>query len=96
MLGPDESAVFAEGLAQGVDLNLQVLLRDNNAWPHTAHQLVFGDQRSVGLQQHQEEIEGARPQLYRRAVSDQLPVAQQHAETTELEGPSAVGLNELG
>ena len=72
-LGADKVAVFAKGLAQRGDLNLQVLLRDNDAWPHTAHKLVFGDQRSVGLQQDQEEIEGARPQLYRHAVGDQLP-----------------------
>src|SRR5260221_5436898 len=47
-------AVFAKSLAQCGDLNLQVLLRDNDAWPHTTYELVFGDQRSVSLQQDQE------------------------------------------
>jgi hypothetical protein len=84
-LSADKVTVFAESLAQRGDLNLQIFLRDNDAWPHTAHELVFGDQRSVGLQQDQEEIEGARPQLYRNAVGDQLPPAQQHAETAEFE-----------
>src|ERR1700736_3316044 len=84
-LGADKVAVLPKSLAQCGDLNLQVLLRDNDAWPHTAQELVFGDQRSVGLQQDQEEIERARPQLCRHAVSDQLPLAQQHAETTECE-----------
>jgi hypothetical protein len=75
-LGPDKIAVFAKSLAQLGDLNLQVLLRDNDTWPHPAHELVFGDQRSVSLQQNQEEIEGARPQLYRHSIGYQLPLAQ--------------------
>jgi hypothetical protein len=72
-LGADKVAVLPKSLAQRGDLNLQVLLRDSDAWPHTAHELVFGDERSVGLQQDQEEIEGARPQFYRHAVGHQLP-----------------------
>src|SRR6266478_758495 len=52
-------AVFAKSPTQRGDLNLQVLLRDNDAWPRTAQKFVFGDQRSVGFQQDQEEIEGA-------------------------------------
>ena len=60
-LGADKVAVFAKSLAQRGDLNLQILFGDDNSWPHTAHELVFGDQRSVGLQQDEEEIEGARP-----------------------------------
>jgi hypothetical protein len=82
-LGADKVAVFAESLAQCGNLNLQVLFRDDDARPHTPHKLVLGDQRSVGLQQDEEEIEGARPQLYRHAIGDQLPLAQQHAKTTE-------------
>jgi hypothetical protein len=75
-LSADKVAVFAKGLAQRGDLNLQVLLRDNDPRPHTADELVLGDQRSVGLEQDQEEIEGARPQLYRNAVGDQSPLTQ--------------------
>jgi hypothetical protein len=84
-LGPDKIAVFAKSLAQLGDLNPQVLLRDNDARPHSAHELFFGDQRSVGVQQDQEEIEGACPQLYWHAVGHQLPPAQQEAETAEFE-----------
>ena len=36
-LGPDKFAVFAKSFAQQGDLNLQVLLRDDDAWPPTAH-----------------------------------------------------------
>jgi hypothetical protein len=82
-LSADKLAVFPESPAQRGDLDLQVLLRDNNAWPHTTHKVVFADQRSIGLQQDQEKIEGARPQLYRHAVGHQLSPAQQNAETTE-------------
>ena len=84
-LGADKISIFAKSPAKRRDLNLQVLFRDNDPWPYSADERVFGDQRSVGLQQDQEEIEGARPQLYRAAVGDQLPPAQQHAETAEFE-----------
>jgi hypothetical protein len=84
-LGADKVAVFAKSVAQRADLTFQVLFGDNDARPHMAHELVFRDQRSVGLQQDQEEIERARSHLYRHAISDQSPLAQQHAETAELE-----------
>jgi len=50
---------------------------------HTRLISVFGDERSVGLQQDQEEIEGACPQLYRHAVDRQFSPARQNAETAE-------------
>src|SRR5437660_10969545 len=78
--GTDKITVFAKSSTQRGNLNLQVLLRDNDAGPTAAEELVFGDQRSVGLQQDQEEIEGARPQFFEHAVGDQLPLAQQYAE----------------
>ena len=48
-IGLDEIAVPAQRFAQCGDLSLHVLLRNNDAWPHTAEQLVFGDQGPVGL-----------------------------------------------
>jgi hypothetical protein len=83
--GADEIAVFTKSLAQRRDLNFQVLLGDNDAGPYAAEELAFGDQRSVGLQQDQEEIEGARPHLDRHTVGDQLAAAQQNAESAEFE-----------
>ena len=69
-LGTDKVAIFAESLAQCGNLNLQVLFRDDDARPHTPHKLVLGDQRSVGLQQDEEEIEGARLSArYRRPIA---------------------------
>src|SRR6266481_6341025 len=35
-LSADKVTIFAESLAQRENLNLQVLLRDNDAWPHPA------------------------------------------------------------
>jgi hypothetical protein len=84
-LGADKIAIFAKSLAQREDLSLEVFLGDNDAWPHPAEKLVFRDQRSVRLQQRQEKIEGARPQLYRDTAGNQLPLAQQNAETTKFE-----------
>jgi len=77
--------IFAESLTQRSYLNLQILARDNGAWPHPAEELVLGDECSVGLQQDQEEVERPGPQLYGPAVSDQLPPARQHAEATEFD-----------
>ena len=45
--------------------------------------LVTSD--AVGLQQGQQEIEGARAELDRNAVGKQLPPSQQDAETAEFE-----------
>jgi hypothetical protein len=84
-LGPDKFAVVAKSFAQRGDLDLEVLFRDNDAWPHAVHELFFGDERSVGLQQDQKEVEGARAELDRNTVSEQPPPAQEHADTAEFD-----------
>ena len=65
-------------------MRLQVLLGDNDAGPHAAHKLVLGHQRSVGVEQHQEKIESAGPQLYRHAFGNQLPLAKRLAYATKV------------
>ena len=45
----------------------------------------FVTSKPSALQQDQEEIEGARAELDRNTVGEQLPPAQQHAETAEFE-----------
>jgi hypothetical protein len=47
----DQIAVVAKSPTQLEDLNLQIVLRDKDSWPTAAHELIFGNQRSVGLQQ---------------------------------------------
>src|ERR1700751_2919172 len=69
----DKVAVFAKSPAQRRDLNLEVRLRHDDTRPYTAKEFVFGEERPVGIQQDQEEIERARAQLYRHAVGPQLP-----------------------
>jgi hypothetical protein len=64
----DEIAVRAERLAQFRDLNLEVLFRYYDAPPHPVEKLLFCDERAVGLQQDQEEVEGARAELDRNTV----------------------------
>jgi hypothetical protein len=47
----DQIAVVAKSPAQLEDLHLQIVVGDKDSRPTTAHELIFGDQRSVGLQQ---------------------------------------------
>jgi hypothetical protein len=70
-LGKDEIAVFAKGSPQRGNLHFQILLGDDNARPDANEKLLFGDQRSIGLQQGQQELEGARSQRYRGVVCQQ-------------------------
>ena len=81
----DEIAVSAQCFAQGGDLNFEVLIRNNNARPHPVEKLLLCDERAVGLQQDQKEVEGASAELDRITVGEQPPPAQQHAETSEFD-----------
>jgi hypothetical protein len=81
----DEIAVRAQCFAQCGDVNLQVLCRDKDARPHPSEKLLFCDERTVGLQQNQKEVEGASAELDRNTVGEQPPPAQQHAETAEFD-----------
>src|ERR1700741_2043268 len=75
--GTDEIAVRAEHFAQGGDLNLEVLFRDEDTRPPPSEKLLFCDERAVGLQQDQEEGKGASTNLDRKTIGEQLPPAQQ-------------------
>jgi hypothetical protein len=81
----DDIAVRAERFAQRGDLDLEVLFRHHYARPHTAEELVLGDERAVGLQKDQKQIESARAELDRNSAGKQLPLAQKHAKTAEYE-----------
>ena len=88
-LSADQLAIFTKSLAQRADLDLQIPFRDDNPLPSTAHKLVFGDQRSVGLQQDQKEIESACSQLDRSAIGNQLALSQLDTETTKFDRRSS-------
>ena len=53
--------------------------------PHPAEEVFFCEEQAVGFQQDQKEIEDARADYDRNTVGQQLPPAQQHAETGEFE-----------
>jgi hypothetical protein len=59
----DDIAVRAERFAQRGDLNLEVLFRDHEARPHSAEELLFGQEQAVGLQEDRKEIECARAEF---------------------------------
>jgi hypothetical protein len=75
----DQPAVSAKRFAQCGDVNLQVLFRYYDARPHPVEKLLLCDERAVGLQQDQKEVEGAGAELDRNTVNEQLPLAKQHA-----------------
>jgi len=67
-LGTDEVAVFAESSAQSKDLRFQVLLGNDDPRPDTGVELLFADQRSIGLDQSQQKLECACSQRDRHAI----------------------------
>ena len=81
----DDIAVFAESPSQREDLGLQVVLRDDDTRPDTSQEMLFADKCPIGLQQGQQELERARPQLDRHAVCQQQPLTQQHPKPAEFE-----------
>jgi hypothetical protein len=76
MLGLNEIAVLAKSFAQGEDLDLQIVWADDDIRPNPALQLVPCDERSIGLEQHQQDIEGPRAKFDRHAAGKQSPLAQ--------------------
>ena len=52
---------------------------------------MFGDQRSIGFEQGYEEIESSGADLDRYAVSEQLPLAQQHPEAAKFKSVTVCG-----
>jgi hypothetical protein len=92
--GADDIAVRAERFAQCGDLNLEVLLRHHDIRPYPTDELLLGEEQAVSLQEGQKQIEGARAELDWNTVGEQLPLAQQHAETAEFE--SRVGYGRAG
>lgn len=81
----DQIAVGAERFAQRGDVEFDVFFHDDDTGPYPAEQLCFRDQRAIGFQKHHEDIEGARAEFGGNAVGEQLPPAQQNAETAEFE-----------
>ena len=54
-------------------MDLQVVLLDRHARPHAIHERTLGQQGAVGLDERQQDLDGAA------AERDRLPAAQQQA-----------------
>jgi hypothetical protein len=72
-------------------LGVQIVLLDDTARPHPAHQLVFADDGPVGLDQRHEHIESTPPELHRPAVGENFAALRQDPETAELEARRRFG-----
>ena len=79
----DKVTIFAESFAQRVDLDLQVLVRDNSGWPRTADELVLGNQLAVAVHQHQQDFERTLAERDRHAVGQQLAPRDLQSERSE-------------
>ena len=86
----DKAAIIAESFAQGRDLNLQVLLGDEDAWPDTAQEILLADQCTIGLEQYKEEIKGAGSERDGDSFGKQQALAQQYFKTAELDRRSGL------
>ena len=89
--GADQIAVGAERFTQPGDLKFNVFFDDDDARPHPAEELSFGDERAIGFQKDYQDIEGAAADLDRNAIGEQLPPAQKDAKTAEFEIRAAFG-----
>jgi hypothetical protein len=69
----DQVAIRAEGLAQGSNMNLQVVFLDHRIGPYATHDLVLRDQRSLCADQQLENIERAAANAQRLAVKLDFP-----------------------
>jgi hypothetical protein len=84
VLGMNKLAILAKSFAQGKDLELQIVGDDDHTRPNPALQFVLCDERSIGLDQHHQDIERTCSEFDRHAAGEQPPLAQQHAESAEL------------
>jgi hypothetical protein len=66
-------------------LGLQTVLLDDPARPDTAHQLVLGEDSTAGIDERDEHIECAPPELDWLTVCQQLAAMRKHLKTAELD-----------
>ena len=80
-----------QGGTERPDLCSQVAFFDDPARPNAAHQLIFADDRPVGLDQCYEHVVGAPAELYRPAVGKNFAAMRQDPETAELDARRSFG-----
>ena len=70
---------------------MQIALFDDPARPDAADQLVFADDRPIGLDQRNEHIEATAAELYRPAVGKNFAAMRHDPETAELDARQRLG-----
>ncbi len=73
----------SQDLAQRGHLSLQRIVFDHHLRPHTLEQLILGDQVSVAFNQHDQQIESTRADVYRSAGCQQASFIGLQLEAAE-------------
>src|SRR5215831_14598044 len=87
---PNE-VVIRESLAERLYLGVKIVVLDDPARPDPAHQLVFADDRPVGLDQHQKHIESTPTEFQRATVGENFAALRQDPKATEFEARRRFG-----
>jgi hypothetical protein len=89
---PDQIAIGTERLAQGVDLNDEVVFLDFRTRPYPAYQLVLADGHAFGIDQRDQHVDGPRTDFNRGAIEQQPALTPEHLESAEPQVPRIVHL----
>lgn len=79
-------------------MNVDVILLDDEARPYTSYQHILGDERSLRLGQHGQDIESPAAQWHRQSVARQNALAKVQREPTKAQrglGHSAHGFRTI-
>ncbi len=73
--GPDQVPIGTERAAQCENLHVQVVFLDDGIGPDPGQQLVLAHQRSAGIDQRQQHLDGACPKVQFQTVGQERPIA---------------------
>src|SRR5882757_5473443 len=85
--GFDEGAaagLFAESLAEGGDIAIEIVFLDGSFRPDGGHEVLFGNEVAAGLDENTEGLESLAGEGDRGAVAEQAMLAQLQREGAEL------------
>ena len=86
--GTDRPASGPERLAQGRHRDLQAVFLHDRTGPDTTHDLVFGDELALRLDEQPRDVEGTRAQWNGGAADLQLPPVENDLQVAEFHLPS--------
>ena len=76
-------SAVAQDLAKGTNMDPQIGLLDEGAWPDTGHQLILADKLSSSLDQGDQDVERATTQPKRLVALEQHPPRRNKPKTPE-------------